>query len=70
MVSDFSSSLGDPLERAEHIDANHMEMCQFSSHEDPGYAQVGGELANLVEKSCQERLIAQKLLEKEPESKT
>ena len=70
MVPDFSSSLGDPLERAEHIDANHMEMCRFSSREDPGYTQVGGELASQVEDAHQQHMIARRSSDKGYESKT
>jgi hypothetical protein len=57
VVPDFSSSLNDPLEKPETIDANHMDMCRFSGPDDPGYQQVGGELSswiselNLVETS-------------------
>ena len=45
----MSSSLDDPRERAQRIDANHMTMTQFSSRDDPGYRKVGGELCLLVE---------------------
>ena len=55
MVPDSSSSLDDPRERAQHIDANHMTMTRFSSRDDPGYRKVGGELCLLV-KGIQERL--------------
>ena len=55
MVPDTSSSLDDPRERAQHIDANHMTMTRFSSRDDPGYRKVGGELCLLV-KDIQERL--------------
>ena len=55
MVPDTSSSLDDPRERAEHIDANHMAMTKFSGRDDPGYRKVGGELRVLV-KRIRERL--------------
>ena len=55
MVPDTSSSLDDPRERAQHIDANHMTMTRFSSRDDPGYRKVGGELCLLV-KDIQKRL--------------
>lgn len=42
VVSDTSSSLDDPQERAESIAANHMDMCRFSGPEDPGFKKVGG----------------------------
>ena len=48
MVPDTSSSLDDPRERAEHIDANHMTMTKFSGRNDPGYRKVGEELRLLV----------------------
>ena len=64
MVPDTSSSLDDPRERAEHLDANHMSMTKFSGRDDPGYRKVGGELCVLV-KRIQKRLEAlQKELER------
>ena len=51
----MSSSLDDPRERAQHIDANHMNMTRFLSRDDPGYRKVGGELCLLV-KDIRERL--------------
>ena len=51
----MSSSLDDPRERAQHIDANHMNMTRFPSRDDPGYRKVGGELCLLV-KDIRERL--------------
>ena len=44
----MSSSLDDPRERAQHIDANHLDMTRYSSKSDPGYKKVGGELCDLV----------------------
>ena len=43
----MSSSLDDPRERAQHIDANHLDMTRYSSKSDPGYKKVG-ELCDLV----------------------
>ena len=51
----MSSSLDDPRERAQHIDANHMTMTRFPSRDDPGYRKVGGELCLLV-KDIRKRL--------------
>ena len=48
MGPDTSSSLDDPRERAEHIDANHMTMTKFSGRNDPGYRKVGEEIRLLV----------------------
>jgi hypothetical protein len=48
-VPDFSSTLNDPLEKPETIDANHMEMCRFSGRDDPGYHQVSGELSDWID---------------------
>lgn len=47
VVPDSSSSLGDPREHAETIQANHREMCRFHGPEDPGYLQVSGELRSV-----------------------
>jgi len=44
IVPDFSSLLGDSRERAETLDANHMDMCRFSSAGNPNYRKVTGEL--------------------------
>ncbi|KAK2850734.1 hypothetical protein FQN49_005371 [Arthroderma sp. PD_2] len=48
MAMDMSSSLDDPREHAEHINANHRNMCRFTGREDPGYQQVGGELRRIA----------------------
>ncbi|KAH6652642.1 hypothetical protein BKA67DRAFT_677731 [Truncatella angustata] len=37
VVPDYSSLIGDPRERAETIQANHMDMCRFKSSQDLGY---------------------------------
>ncbi|KAF7538970.1 hypothetical protein G7054_g2557 [Neopestalotiopsis clavispora] len=44
VVPDYSSLLGDPRERAESIQANHMDMCRFTGADDPNYHKVAGEL--------------------------
>ena len=64
----MSSSLDDPRERAQHIDANHMDMTRYSSRDDPGYRKVGGELCLLV-KDIRKRLEEELQKEREqPES--
>lgn len=49
VVPDSSSSLDDPHEHAETIQANHMNMAKFTNANDPGYRKVGGELKELVQ---------------------
>lgn len=49
VVPDSSSSLDDPREHAETIQANHMNMARFTDANDPGYRKVGGELKGLVQ---------------------
>lgn len=44
VVPDFSSLLGDVRERAETIQANHMEMCRFTGLDDPNYERLCGEI--------------------------
>ena len=64
----MSSSLDDPRERAQHIDANHMDMTRYSSRDDTGYRKVGGELCLLV-KDIRKRLEEELQKERErPES--
>jgi hypothetical protein len=41
VVPKESSSLGDPEESAETIEANYHTMCEFHGVDDPGYVQVG-----------------------------
>ena len=68
VVQKESSTLDDPREHAETIEANHMTMCKFSGPSDPGYIQVGGELKGFVDEIIrkQERKAARKhLLEAE-----
>lgn len=36
--------MGDPRERAETLDANHLQMCQMSGYQDPNYRKVAGEI--------------------------
>jgi hypothetical protein len=49
VVPDTSSSLDDPREHAETIQANHMDMVRFKSANDSGYQKVSGELRMLVQ---------------------
>jgi len=49
VVPDYSSLLGDHRERAETIQANHMEMCRFTGPEDPNYRKVSGELSSIYQ---------------------
>ncbi|KAM7200190.1 hypothetical protein V8F20_005408 [Naviculisporaceae sp. PSN 640] len=44
VVPDESSAIGDHRERAETIQANHMEMCRFTGPLDPNYAKLLGEI--------------------------
>lgn len=39
--------LGDSRERAETLDANHMEMCRFRSDSESNYRKVSGELKSI-----------------------
>lgn len=48
VVPKESSSLDDPEENAETIEANHHTMCKFYGANDPGYLQVSGELRGFV----------------------
>ena len=52
VVLDSTSSLDDPHEYAETIDANHRNMVRFSDANDFGYRKVLGELKNMVETIC------------------
>lgn len=47
VVPDYSSLLGDQRERAESIQANHMDMCRFTGPDDPNYRRVAGELRSV-----------------------
>jgi hypothetical protein len=47
VVPDYSSLLGDHRERAETLQANHMEMCRFSREDDPNYRKVAGEIRSI-----------------------
>ncbi|KAF2236094.1 hypothetical protein EV356DRAFT_531340 [Viridothelium virens] len=50
IVEPWSASIGDPgKERTETINANHMNMCRFSSVRDPGYVKASSEIASRVE---------------------
>jgi ankyrin repeat protein len=47
VVPDSSSCIGDPRERAETIQANHMDMCRFKSPDDPNYLKLSGEVGSI-----------------------
>lgn len=49
VVSDESSLLGDVRERAETIQANHMDMCRFTGLDDPNYNRICGEITDIYE---------------------
>lgn len=49
VVPDYSSLLGDVRERAETIQANHMEMCRFTGLDDPNYGRICGELTSIYD---------------------
>jgi hypothetical protein len=56
-VDDISSEFTGAGTKAT-IDANHMEMCRYSSKEDDGYRKISGELHNLcndIEKGLKEK---------------
>ncbi|KAK6088470.1 ankyrin repeat-containing protein [Seiridium cupressi] len=54
IVPDVSSSLDDPRERAETIQANHKDMARYWGAQDLNYIRVGGELKRIVKslKAC------------------
>lgn len=45
VVPEHSSTIGDPRENAETLQANQMDMCRFTGPDDPNYAKVGGEIS-------------------------
>jgi ankyrin repeat protein len=47
VVPDSSSCIGDPRERAETIQANHMDMCRFKGPDDPNYLKLSGEVGSI-----------------------
>jgi hypothetical protein len=47
VVPDYSSIIGDHRERAETLQANHMDMCRFTGSDDPNYSRVAGELRSI-----------------------
>ncbi|KAK4163895.1 hypothetical protein QBC43DRAFT_318890 [Cladorrhinum sp. PSN259] len=47
VVPDHSSLIGDYRERAETLQANHMDMCRFSGANDPNYRKVAGEIRSI-----------------------
>ncbi|KAG6364552.1 hypothetical protein INS49_006154 [Diaporthe citri] len=49
VVPHFSSLLGDVRERAESIQANHMEMCRFMGLDDPNYKRLCGEVTSIYD---------------------
>lgn len=49
VVPDYSSLLGDVRERAETIQANHMDMCRFAGPDDPNYGRICGEITTIYE---------------------
>ena len=51
VVDDFSSIIGDAAEAQEGIDANHVQMCKFTSRDDPGYKKVFRVIRDLVKDS-------------------
>jgi hypothetical protein len=60
VVPHDSSLIGDPGEHAETLQANHMEMCRFSSASDPNFLKVAGEIKHVymeISKSAQESRI-------------
>ena len=44
VVPDYSSAIGDARERAETLQANHLEMCRFTGQDDPNYRKLSGEI--------------------------
>jgi len=55
VVPDYSSLIGDHRERAETLQANHMEMCRFSGRDCSNYRRVAGELRSIcqsITESC------------------
>ncbi|KAH6641640.1 ankyrin repeat-containing domain protein [Chaetomium tenue] len=47
VVPDSSSCIGDARERAETIQANHMDMCRFKGPDDPNYLKLSGEIGSI-----------------------
>jgi hypothetical protein len=48
IVPDISSSLDDPREHAETLQADHRNMTKFWGRDDPNYVKLGGELKNVI----------------------
>ncbi|KAK1757174.1 hypothetical protein QBC47DRAFT_175972 [Echria macrotheca] len=59
VVPGFSSLLGDARERAETLQANHMDMCRFSGPGDPNAQKVLGELQNLYQSILRVKKVAE-----------
>ena len=49
VVPDYSSVIGDAREHAESIHANHIEMCRFTSPDDPNYQKLSGEIKSVYD---------------------
>ena len=56
VVEDVSSSVGDAAELTEMIDADHREMCRFTSKTDPGYIKVSRAIINYVNDGEKQRM--------------
>ena len=56
VVEDVSSSVGDAAELTEAIDADHREMCRFSSKDDPGYIKVSRAIIKYVNNGEKQRM--------------
>ncbi|KAH7322926.1 WD40-repeat-containing domain protein [Stachybotrys elegans] len=48
IVDRSSAILGYPNERVDHLNANHRDMCKFSSRDDPNYRSVRNALATTI----------------------
>ncbi|KAF2762653.1 hypothetical protein EJ05DRAFT_447026, partial [Pseudovirgaria hyperparasitica] len=58
VVPHSSSSFGDPRERAETLDLNHVEMCRFKGEDDPHYMTVSSTLKILYEQACPSNVVS------------
>ncbi|KAM0229355.1 hypothetical protein ACHAP5_011674 [Fusarium lateritium] len=77
VVPHDSSLIGDPREHAETLQANHIEMCRFSSASDPNFLKVAGEIkdiyttiAEAVEDALTKEILAKKSIALEDEVET
>lgn len=48
VVPDISSLIGDKIEHAETLQANHLEMCRFTGAEDPNYEELRSMYLSIV----------------------